>query len=60
MGNDSLLTTRDTAQYLAVKLPRIYDLVRSGKLRAVRVGRQLRFKRQDIDDFVNRNGTQRH
>lgn len=52
-----LLTPREVAGFLQVKLPRVYELVAAGKLRAVRVGRQLRFRRDDLEMFMTRHAT---
>jgi excisionase family DNA binding protein len=56
-GTAVLLTPRQVAEFLQVKLPRIYELVSDGKIRAVRVGRQLRFRRQDLEVFLTRHTT---
>ena len=52
-----LLTPVQVADLLQVKLRRVYDLVQARRLRAVRVGQQLRFRPQDVDAFLERNAT---
>ncbi len=56
---EDLLTTGEVAQYLRVKLPRIYELVASRRLKAYRVGRQLRFRLRDIEEFLEHHTTLR-
>ena len=53
---ESLLSPRELASFLSVRPNRIYDLVRGRKLKAVRVGRLLRFRPADVEDFLARNG----
>jgi excisionase family DNA binding protein len=43
------------ADFLSIKLARVYELARTQRLRAVRVGRLLRFKPEEIERFVERN-----
>ena len=52
-----LMTPKDLAEFLNVKVDRVYELVATKQLRAKRVGRQLRFAQKDIDDFLERNST---
>jgi excisionase family DNA binding protein len=54
-----LLTPPQVANLLQVKLQRIYELVKTRRMRAVRVGRQLRFRMQDVEAFVERSTTDR-
>jgi excisionase family DNA binding protein len=56
-SHEELLTTDEVARYLKVKLPRVYELVTARKLKAFRVGRQLRFRRRDIEHFLERHTT---
>lgn len=51
-----LLTAKEVAAMLAVKTARVYELVRNGSIKSVRVGRrQLRFRKKDVGEFVRRN-----
>ncbi len=54
-----LLTPVQVADFLQVRLRRVYDQVKAGHLRAVRVGQQLRFRLQDVEAYVERNATDR-
>ncbi len=51
-SGDSLLTTEDVLSYLRINARTVYRLIRDGDLRAVRVGRQWRVRRQDLERFV--------
>ncbi len=51
-SEDNLLTTEDVLRYLRINARTVYRLIRDGDLRAVRVGRQWRVRRQDLDRFV--------
>jgi len=48
----ALMTTKELAELLNVKPDRIYELVARGKLKPTRVGRQLRFTRDAIEQFL--------
>jgi excisionase family DNA binding protein len=54
MADDSLLTTEELLDYLNLNLKTVYRLVKAGKLPAVRVGRQWRFRKRDIDAWLQR------
>jgi excisionase family DNA binding protein len=48
--NDEIfLTTEEVLEYLQVNLRTVYRLIKAGKIPAVRVGRQWRFRKRDID-----------
>lgn len=47
--DDVFLTTEEVLEYLQVNLRTVYRLIRAGKIPAVRVGRQWRFRKVDID-----------
>lgn len=55
MADDPFLTTEEVLDYLQINLRTIYRLIRLGKLPAVRVGRQWRFRRQDLDVWLRKN-----
>lgn len=52
MADDAFLTTDEVLKYLQVNLRTIYRLIKSGKIPAVRVGRQWRFRKRDIDAWL--------
>jgi excisionase family DNA binding protein len=51
---DACLTTEEVLTYLKVTPRTIYRLIRSGELPALRVGRQWRFRRTDLDAWLER------
>ncbi len=53
MRDDSFLTTEEFLEYLQVNLRTVYRLIKAGKLPAVRVGRQWRFRKSDIDAWLD-------
>jgi len=57
MAGDSFLTTEEVLEYLHLNLKTVYRLIKAGKLPAVRVGRQWRFRKQDIDAWLTTNAT---
>jgi excisionase family DNA binding protein len=50
--DESFLTTDEVLEYLQVNLRTIYRLIKAGKIPAVRVGRQWRFRKRDIDAWL--------
>lgn len=52
MIDEGFLTTDEVLEYLQVNLRTIYRLIKAGKIPAVRVGRQWRFRKRDIDAWL--------
>jgi excisionase family DNA binding protein len=55
MTEEHFLTTEEVLEYLQVNLRTIYRLIKAGKIPAVRVGRQWRFRKKDIDGWLGAN-----
>jgi excisionase family DNA binding protein len=51
--DDHFLTTEEVLDYLQVNLRTVYRLIKAGKIPAVRVGRQWRFRKRDIDAWLD-------
>jgi excisionase family DNA binding protein len=51
-GEEGFLTTEEVLEYLQVNLRTVYRLIKAGKIPAVRVGRQWRFRKRDIDTWL--------
>ena len=51
--DDTFLTTEEVLAYLQVNLRTVYRLIKAGKIPAVRVGRQWRFRKSDIDAWLD-------
>src|SRR5688572_2833312 len=52
-NDEVFLTTEEVLEYLQVNLRTVYRLIKAGKIPAVRVGRQWRFRKQDIDAWLD-------
>ena len=52
MISETFLTTDEVLEYLQVNLRTVYRLIKAGKLPAVRVGRQWRFRKGDLDAWL--------
>jgi excisionase family DNA binding protein len=50
--DEGFLTTEEVLDYLQVNLRTVYRLIKAGKIPAVRVGRQWRFRKRDIDAWL--------
>jgi excisionase family DNA binding protein len=51
--DDVFMTTEEVLEYLQVNLRTIYRLIKAGRIPAVRVGRQWRFRKRDIDAWLD-------
>ena len=56
-GTDDLLTVVEVAQWLNVPRRWVYDRARRGDLPSGRVGKYLRFRRQDVATFIEQTFT---
>lgn len=54
---DAFLTTEEVLDYLQVNLRTVYRLIKAGKIPAVRVGRQWRFRKRDLDVWLEAQRT---
>ncbi len=57
--DDTYLTTEEVIDYLHVNLRTVYRLIKAGTLPAVRVGRQWRVRKADLDAWLESRGTVR-
>ena len=53
MIDETFLTTEEVLEYLQVNLRTVYRLIKAGKIPAVRVARQWRFRKRDIDAWLD-------
>lgn len=60
MSDDPFLTTEEVLDYLQVNLRTVYRLIKAGKIPAVRVGRQWRFRKRDIDTWLESSRPDAH
>jgi excisionase family DNA binding protein len=56
MSDDRLLTTEEVLGRLQLNIRTVYRLIKAGKLPAVRVGRQWRFRSRDVEAWVAKGG----
>jgi len=49
-----LLTSRETAKTLAICEKSLFNLTRRGELRAIRIGRAVRYSVSDLQAFIDR------
>ena len=54
---DAFLTTEEVLDYLQVNLRTVYRLIKAGKIPTVRVGRQWRFRKRDLDVWLEAQRT---
>ena len=54
MGESLLLTIAEVAQLLRISRSRVYELVRAGVLRSVKLGSSRRIPRAEVERFVAR------
>jgi len=52
MIDETFLTTEEVLEYLQVNLRTVYRLIKAGSIPAVRVGRQWRFRKRDLDTWL--------
>ena len=53
----AFLTTEEVLSCLKVNPRTIYRLIKTGELPAIRIGRQWRFRRADLDEWIDRQRT---
>ena len=52
--SEDILTIRDVAEYLKVTEKTVYGLTQKGKIPGFKVGGQWRFRRGDLDAWIER------
>ncbi len=53
-NNSSVLTIDDLSAYLKIPKSTLYKLVREGKVPYQKIGRHLRFRRETIDQWLEK------
>ena len=53
-----VLNLTETARYLRVSNQTIYNMIRDGRIKAYKVGREWRFLRSDIMAYMNNSSSQ--
>ena len=52
-GGTGIMTVRQLSSYLQVSHGHVYELARSGRIPAIRLGRTWRFRREQIDRWLD-------
>ena len=55
MTQDMLLNVKQVAEYLQLKESTIYSWAQDGKIPAIKIGRTWRFRRADLDTWLERH-----
>lgn len=55
MSSETLLNVKQVAQYLQLKESTIYSWAQDGKIPAIKIGRTWRFRRSDLDSWLERH-----
>lgn len=58
MSSSRFMTVQEVADLMRVSSMTVYRLIKSGDLRAVRVGRSFRVREGDVNDYLERSYTQ--
>lgn len=58
MSESRFLTVQEVADLMRVSSMTVYRLIKSGDLRAVRVGRSFRVRQADVDSYLEAHYTQ--
>jgi len=56
-NQEKLLSVLDVVERLNVSRTTLWRLVRDGKIEAHRIGKQLRFERDEVEAFIKRTST---
>ncbi len=55
MSSETLLNVKQVAEYLQLKESTIYSWAQDGKIPAIKIGRTWRFRRSDLDSWLERH-----
>lgn len=53
---ENLLTVVEAAEVLKVKKNTVYDMIKRGDLKASKLGKQLRIRQEDLDEYIRYGG----
>ena len=57
MKNNSFYTVEQVAELLQVHWQTVLNYIKSGKLKALRLGKGYRIPKSELDDFIRNNQT---
>ena len=52
---EELITLKELSKYLKISKPTLYKMVEKGKIPALKIANQWRFKNEDIDRWVEQH-----
>ena len=55
VDNSGLMNMQQAASYLCLKISTLYQFCMRREIPVVKIGKLNRFRRQDLDDFINKN-----
>lgn len=55
MEKNDIMTSREVMAYLKISKPTLYRMIQDGNLKAVKIGKNYRFLKQDIDNLLRPN-----
>jgi len=50
-----MMTAEEVTRYLRISYTKLKNLIKAGEIPAIRVGREMRFRQNDIEAWVDRN-----
>ncbi len=59
-GKDRLMTVSEVSQYLRISKASVYRLVKMNKIPASKIGRQLRFRQDTLDEWLSKKEAESH
>lgn len=57
MNNNKFLTVEQVAELLQIHWQTVLNYIKGGKLKAVRLGKGYRIKKQELDHFIKAQST---
>lgn len=54
MQNEEYINPRQLSAWLCIKLPTVYRLAKTGQIPSYKIGRQLRFRSEEINTWLER------
>lgn len=58
LSESRFLTVQEVADLMRVSSMTVYRLIKSGEMRAARVGRSFRVREEDVDEYLEQSYTQ--
>ncbi len=55
MEKETALSVQDVADLLNVSKSMIYNLIKKGEINSYTVGRKVRFREEDVQNYINRS-----